>query len=332
MALPRPVRRLLLPVTVGVELVLLIVLAVTAVVGALSVVLDRRQRVLRLALMGAAYIAIELAGLGALLAVWVATPFRGRPATEASNTAVLGWALTRILGAARRTVGFEVVLPEPLPVTALDDDGPLLVLARHGGIGDSYALVWLLTARYHRRPCVVLKEVLLWEPLLDVALSRLGACFLPRSARSAGERERLIASAAAALGAGDALLLFPEGGNWTPGRHRSARLRLLAARQHRAARAAALMDHVLPPRPGGVLACLEARPDIGVVIVAHSGLDKVTSVSLLWANLPFDIPMSVRWWPAATVPCDEAARIEWLTTEWAVVDQWIDARHDGRAV
>jgi hypothetical protein len=29
--------------------------------------------------------------------------------------------------------------------------------------------------------------------------------------------------------------------------------------------------HVLPPRPAGVLACLAARPDLDVVVVAHTG-------------------------------------------------------------
>ena len=47
--------------------------------------------------------------------------------------------------------------PGPLGPAGLDG-GPLLVLARHAGPGDSFALVDLLLSRYGRRPRIVLKE------------------------------------------------------------------------------------------------------------------------------------------------------------------------------
>jgi hypothetical protein len=42
------------------------------------------------------------------------------------------------------------------------------VVARHAGPGDSFALVWLVLDRLRRTPRVVLKDVLLWDPGLDV--------------------------------------------------------------------------------------------------------------------------------------------------------------------
>jgi hypothetical protein len=84
------------------------------------------------------------------------------------------------------------------------------------------------------------------------------------------------------------------------------------------------MTNVLPPRFGGVLACLDARPELQVVIVAHAGLDRVTSMRQGFEALPFRTPMTVRMWPAAKVPDTDADRKAWLTTEWAVVDEWID--------
>jgi hypothetical protein len=36
--------------------------------------------------------------------------------------------------------------------------------------------------------------------------------------------------------------------------------------------------------------------------------------------------MTIRWWPAPGPPDGVEARLQWLTTEWAVVDEWIDAR------
>jgi 1-acyl-sn-glycerol-3-phosphate acyltransferase len=157
----------------------------------------------------------------------------------------------------------------------------------------------------------------------------MDACFVPPAARRGEDVDGRIATMSAGLQPGEALLLFPEGGNWTPRRRLRAMARLWASGQPSAVKAAALMEHVLPPRTGGVLACLEARPDLPVVVVAHTGLDAMTSAGLVWRALPFSRPMSVRWW--LTTPPPEAVedRISWLTAEWAVVDQWIDAQQTG---
>jgi 1-acyl-sn-glycerol-3-phosphate acyltransferase len=238
----------------------------------------------------------------------------------------LAWALGAVLDAARRWCGFIVTIEEPPHPCPLDDDRPVLVLARHGGLGDSFVLVWLLINRYDRRPRVVLKDILQWDPLIDVGLTRLDACFLPRRPAPTEDLPALLSNLAAGLGAGEALLIFPEGGNWTPRRRTRAISRLRAERRHRAAAAALLMEHVLPPRPAGVFACIDARPELPIVVVAHAGLDQLVTPSQVWAALPFRVPMTVRWWPVARPPDDEQARLQWLTTEWSIVDEWIDAR------
>lgn len=326
---PRPVRRALLPLFAVLEIAVLVVAVMAAAVGVLLVAVDRRARVLRLAAMAGAYIVVELAALTALLGVWVARAWRPRERSDRADLRVVAWALGAILGAARRTVGLDMSVQEPPPesgsVALLAGPEPVLVLARHGGIGDSFSLVWLLAARYRRRPRIVLKDVLLWEPMIDVALSRMGACFLPPAARAGEELAARVAALAAGLEPGDVLLLFPEGGNWTPRRRLRAIGRLWAAGRPAAVRAAALMEHVLPPRVGGVMACLDARPDLPVAVFAHAGLDRITTAAAVWRSLPFARPMSVRWWLAAPAPEGEQDRLAWLTAEWAVVDQWIDA-------
>jgi 1-acyl-sn-glycerol-3-phosphate acyltransferase len=328
---PRVLRRLGLPVLLGVEAALLALLVVVAVVGLVTVVVDRRARLLRLAVMAGAYLVLGWAALGMLFGLWLARPFLERPRWDRANVALVAWALGGILGVAGRIVGFAVSLPStdgsaPAP---FEGDDPVLVLARHGGIGDSFTVVWLLADRFGRRPRVVLRSLLLWDPLLDVALTRLGACFLPRRARRGDTLDARVASLASSLVPGDALLLFPEGGNWTPRRRLTTMGRLWAARRMEAVRAAALMDHVLAPRPGGVLACLHVHPELPVVVVAHTGLDRLTSAGAVWAALPFSTPMAIRWWPAAPPPLDDDARVAWLVAEWAVVDQWIDRTSSG---
>ena len=335
MSLPWGVRRSLMPVWVAIELVLLVVLLVTAVAGVLSGLFDHRLRLLRLAAMGISYILLELVTLALLLGVWVMRPIRGREWWDRANLGLVAWALGRVLGAARRTVGFRISLQEPPAgsgsLDLLAGREPVLVLARHGGIGDSFSLAWLLAARYHRRPRIVLKNILLWEPMIDVALTRMQACFLPSAARRGEALDRRVGALGAGLSPGEALLLFPEGGNWTPRRRLRAMARLWTSGKSSAVRAAALMQHVLPPRAGGVMACLDACPDLPVVVFAHTGLDRLTTAGDVWRAVPFSTPMSVRWWPASPPPAAEEERLAWLTAEWAVIDEWIDAQKEGES-
>ncbi len=323
---PRALRRGLSPLFVVIDAVLLVACAAVVGVGLVLAPFSRRRRILRLAAFGFVYLAVEIVVLAVCLAAWVTRRAHRRAWWRDYHQRLLRWALDTVLGAARRCCGFVVVLDQRSPPRLLDDPQPVLVLARHGGIGDSLALVWLLLDRYDRQVQVVLKEALQWEPMLDVMLNRIGACFLPPTAPEGTPLAGRLGVLARSLGAGDALLLFPEGGNWTPGRWDRAIQRLRSKSRYRAATTAALMPHVLPPRPGGVLACLAARPGLAVAIVAHTGLDTLTSARQTWDALPFSEPMTVRWWPPSAVPDGDEARVEWLTTEWAVIDQWIDAR------
>lgn len=320
---PRPVRRILLPVLLAVEVGLFVALAAASVPAAVLAAVDRRRRALRLVALGMSYLGLEVCGIVAFGATWVLRPVRPAGWYDDANERVIRWVLERLLLAARRWVGFSVVLDEIEAPGPLDGTEPVLVLARHGGIGDSFTLAWLVLTRFRRRPKVVLKSALRWEPLVDVALTRLGACFVvPRAPDNAAR----MAALAASLEAREAVLLFPEGGNWTPRRRRRTIEWLRAHRRYRDARAATLMAHVLTPKFTGVLACLDARPRLPVVVVAHAGLDKLTTVSAVWRALPFTTPMVLRWWPAPPPPDAEDARRAWLTTEWAVVDEWVDAR------
>src|SRR5581483_3557519 len=191
-----------------------------------------------------------------------------------------------VLASAHRWVRFSVEVDASGEPPAFTSAQPVLVLARHGGLGDSFALVHLLLTRYRRHIRVVLKDVLQLDPALDVLLNRLNYYFLPSSSGAGEDLSERLAALAVELGAGEALLVFPEGGNWTPSRRRRAIRRLRREGKADAATAATLMEHVLPPRPGGVLACVAARPEIPIVIVAHAGLDGIVNPRQLWAALP----------------------------------------------
>jgi 1-acyl-sn-glycerol-3-phosphate acyltransferase len=313
------------PLWLPLATVLAAVLTVIGLLAALVAPLNRRRRVLRLAAFAVLYLYLDVAML--LGCTWFWLRRQTGPEHQRRHEHLLSWALTRLLLGARRTLGFtldagdaDVVLPLGVPV---------IVLARHAGPGDSFSLVWLILAHYRRCPRVVLKAALQWDPGLDVLLNRLSSCFLPSRSGSGEDAVTLIADTAARLGPGDALLIFPEGGNWTPRRHRRAIARLERSGRWRAARRTRRRPHVLPPHPAGTLAGLSACPSADVVVVAHAGLDELVTVPQLWQAVPLvDRPMVVRAWhqSAAMVPRDEAGVAGWLDDQWERIETWVRAQ------
>ena len=82
-----------------------------------------------------------------------------------------------------------------------------------------------------------------------------------------------------------ALVVFPEGGNWTPVRWRRAIDRLRRRGRPDLAERAAAMPNVLPPHAAGALAAIAACPRADVIFVAHTGLDRLVSVRDVWRSL-----------------------------------------------
>ena len=318
-----------LPMGIALALIFLVGAAISSAVAPLS----RRRRPARLALFAALYLAVDVSLVAGCAALWLRFPRRaGRDPARwtKAHRQLLSRALTVLVTAARPLLGFSVEVQEP-PDRDLIAGRPLLVLARHGGPGDSFALVQLLMSRYQRCPAIVLKEVLRWDPGLDVILGRLPSCFVRRG--DGARMAQSLADLAASMDSDGTILLFPEGSNWTPRRHRRAIARLRRAGRRQAAAEAESNPNVLPPRSAGVLACLQARSDLDVAVVAHTGLEDLVGPATVWRALPVGgRPMTVRWWyePAATLPDTDGGRREWLRLHWAIVDAWIDARKAAR--
>jgi 1-acyl-sn-glycerol-3-phosphate acyltransferase len=333
---PPPVllrRAVLDPIWIPLAVALALLMAAAAAVGTVAMPLSRRRRFPRLCLFGALYLALNAGLVLSCAAFWLRSPLPGRRDQvrwSRRHQSLLGVALSLLVAAARPLLGFRVELQEP-PDRELVAGRPLLLLARHGGPGDSFALVQLLLSRYQRRPAIVLKETLRWDPGLDVLLGRLPSCFIRRG--ESGKAPARLAEFARLMRADDAILLFPEGGNWTPGRHSRAIARLRRAGRRQAAADAAENRNVLPPQPTGMLACLSGRADLTVAVVAHTGLEDLVTAGLVWRAVPVTgSPMIVRWWfqSARSLPATDDGRREWLRLQWALVDSWIDARKAAR--
>jgi 1-acyl-sn-glycerol-3-phosphate acyltransferase len=321
-------------VTLVVGLSLLLTLApVVLLVGALvSPLLPGRWRPLRVLAFLLVYLALELAALVAAVVLWYAAGF-GRELRSPSFVTAHYWVLRRVLHAlvvAARWLFRLRIHTDGAGWSPLDDGVPgstnaMLVLSRHAGPGDSFLLVETLMDRDHlRRPRIVLKDALQLDPAVDVYLNRLPSAFLtPGRPDSAEQVGRL----ATDLGEQDALLIFPEGGNFTPRRRRRAIDALRRKGLVAQADAAEGMEHLLPPRPGGVVAALDAAPHADVVFVAHTGLEHLSTPRDLWRGIPMDGQVAMRWdfVPAAEVPSGRDERASWLFDRWADMDRWIAA-------
>ncbi len=328
---PRWVRRpLALLVVVGLAFAATLLPLLVLVAAGLSAVLPGRWRVLRLLAFALVYLLLECVGLAIALVLWVASGFGWwlrSPLFQRAHYAVLHGLLEEVLLTAKVLFHLELV-DDDVSWSPLDDGVPgstnaMVVLSRHAGPGDSLLMVRTLMDRDHlRRPRIVLKDVLQWDPLLDVYLNRLPNAFMTSGSKEMSTR---VADLARDLGDGDALLIFPEGGNFTEGRRLRAIDRLRGKGMLEQAARAEELQHVLPPRPGGVAAALAAAPHADVVFVGHTGLEHLSTAADLWDGLPMDSTVRLRWWfvPAAEVPREAAAQERWLYDRWAEIDDWV---------
>jgi 1-acyl-sn-glycerol-3-phosphate acyltransferase len=339
---PRLVRRIVLAPLVIVVAVAVIVLSPLLAVATLVVGLIGRARRrthppalrgLRVLAFAIIWLAAEASALFMCLGLWVASGFGGRLRTEpyqSRHYAVMRWFLDQIFAGAARTFGLRVEVDEPEP-----DDGeraarlarPVIVLSRHAGPGDSFLLVHQLLSVYGRRPRIVMKATMQLDPGVDVVTNRLPNVFI--QPRQVGEKlfTEQIERLASGLDQAGALVIFPEGGNWTPGRWQRGIRRLERAGRRDLAARARQMPNLLPPRPGGALAAIAACPDADVIFVAHAGLDRLVSVGDVWRSLPIGAIVRAKWWrvPVGEVPrsADHEEQVQWLYEWWKRIDTWI---------
>jgi 1-acyl-sn-glycerol-3-phosphate acyltransferase len=388
---PRFVRRLVFAplailATVA-TLVLSPLLLLLAVVAAPS--RSGRRRAFRLIWFGLTWLVMESAALVACLGLWIASGFGGRLRTEASmdrHYALVRWFLATLFRRALKVFRLRVEISEP-PGTPAELAArltrPVIVLSRHAGPGDSFLLVHHLLSLYRRKPRIVMKASLQFDPSLDVVINRLPHAFvrphrrhpapdhmadrtgvsnqvvapdrtnaLDQAAASgrAGVSDQAAVEAAAGenpthsavideirrlaagLGPTGALVIFPEGGNFTPSRWLRGIRQLERTRRFGEARRARGMANLLPPRSGGAFAAIDAAPTADVVFVAHTGLDDLITVGDVWRGLPMEQVIKAQWWrvPADDVPREREEVVRWLYDWWERIDSWIEENRTAR--
>jgi 1-acyl-sn-glycerol-3-phosphate acyltransferase len=332
---PTVVRRLVLaPALVVLEVLLVALTPLILVLAAVaSPFTGRGARPIRAALIALAFIARHMATILALLGLWVAAGFGRRTRSRAIQQAhydLMRWFVKGIYdtieGLARVHVRVTASAEAGAMLTA--QDRPVVVLGRHAGEGDTLLVINELLVRHGRHPHLVMHERLRLDPVIDVLGSRLPNRFVdPRG----GDTERDIAAMAAQLQPTDALVIFPEGRNFSEQNRHRAIERLTQAGHHGEAQRAKDMHHVLAPRPGGVLAALDANPDADVVVLGHAGFP--TGLKEVWRDLPAHQTIDIRLWhePAERVPTVRDEQIAWLYDWWGTLDGWVAERATLRA-
>lgn len=326
---PKVLRRLVLaPAVVLIETALILASPVLVLVAALVSPPFRGWRPLRMTLIVLAFAARHLGATIACLALWIASGFGSRARSETmqrAHYAVMRWFVAGVYRAIVRLARVSVTSSESAAAQeALSTPGrPVLVLSRHAGEGDTLLVIHELLCGHGRGPRVVMHEALRLDPLIDVLGGRLPNRFVdPRG----GDTEVEIAAMAEELGATAALVIFPEGANFSePSRERGIE-RLERAGHVEEAEWARAMRHVSAPRPGGALAAIEAAPEADIVVMGHVGFP--TGLREVWRLLPEPQRIEVRLWhePASAVPTGRDEQIDWLFGWWRTLDAWVAER------
>ena len=287
----------------------------------------RQRPVARLVAFAPVFLAAELVGLAAAFAVWLV----GGPWTGASRARFLDWNFRlqclwarSLLAAAQRILGLGLAVEGG----ALAAPGPLLVFARHASLADVLLPAVLLSDRHGLRLRWVMKRELLVDPCLDVVGSRLPNAFVRRDAGQSEREIGAVARLARGLGAGDGVLLYPEGTRFGAAKQARAFARIGAGPEAERLPRLQALRHLLPPRTGGALALLAAAPEADVLIVGHVGLEGLATVRDLLAGAIVGRRIEVRFWrhAARDVPRERAAATAWLDARWIELDAWVDAR------
>lgn len=324
---PKSIRRVVLcPLAVITGIAAVIASPFLLLAAALiDLVVRKHWRTVRLTALGILFLAYETMGLLALFGLWLASGLGyaiRRPRFRDAHYALMRWWLNGIAGSMERLLALNIDVDRQPPET-----GPILVFSRHAGPGDSVFLARGIAMDYNRCPRVVAKQDLQLAPFLDVVGHRLPNHFVNPNPDDGTSELAAIGRLATNMRENDAVIIFPEGGNFTRRRRRRA-IGSLERRGHaKMADQAREMPNLIAPRPGGALAAIEAAPEADVVFVAHTGTEDLTTLAKIWSNVPMDRTLRAAYWriKPADIPTDRQDRIDWLFGWWAEIDQWIDA-------
>ena len=268
-----------------------------------------RFSAVRLLLFGWVYLAVETAGLTAMLLFWLASGFgRARRLYVTLTYALQGWWAAALFGAMRLLfrVGLEVEGDEA------NAPGPMVLMMRHASLADTLLPTVLVLRRHKIRLRYVLKRRTAVGPG-----TRRGGQRAPQLLPGPPvHRRRRRGGTGASPGGGPRRTRrgahLPRGHALHPGEEGAGA---------RGRCAVASPTWWSGPRPSGgcwrrarraFWPCSRRAPT--VVVCAHVGLDGLSHVKRVWRGGLVGVIVRVAFWriPAGEIPTGEEARIDWL--------------------
>ncbi len=320
------IRRLVSIAAVGVALPLAVVTA--PIWMPLAVVVDLagglwRLPTLRLGMFAVVYLAHQWTGIAR--AVQLSMSRLTGTATLSDDRDTQAWWAVSLLQWARRLLGVDFA---PIDLSGLPN-GSFILFSRHASMVDAVLPIVVILGHLNRYAHYVIKDELLWDPVINIFGRRLGNQFVARGSRTGDDLDGIARLADGAL-PDSALVIFPEGTYATS----ANRARVLSSLQRKAADGelepelvdyARGLNHLLPPKPAGSLALLSHRPDADVVILGHVGLEDMAGLGGLRRRIPLRHPIVVRCWtyPRHEIPDDPEEQERWLRRRWVELDHWI---------
>lgn len=257
-----------------------------------------------------AALATEVFGLAMLLVVFLRSPFNRAKRQRLTWPAQRRYIRTHLF-----FVSALYRLKFTIDAGQLAFPGPVLVFINHASIIDTLipaAFLAPLELRY------VLKKELLVGPCLDLAGHWLPNHFVSRDGNDSEKEVAAVRALKAGIDDESGVLLYPEGTRFTAAKRERLLSTPVRARAER-------LTHLLPVRPGGALALLDAAPACDVLFVAHQGLEGFSTIRAIWSGELVDRTISIRLWraSAATIPTNPDARLAWLDAHWERLDHWL---------
>ena len=271
------------------------------------------------------YLGLELLGLCAAAALWLARPLAR---WDAARWRALHfrlqdwWGSTLFRGLVRC---FSLRVETRGAREARLGEGPYLLLLRHASSGDTLLASALIGRPHGLRLRYVLKHELRWDPCLDVVGSRLRHVFVDRASDDSQREIARVRALARGLGPRDGVLIYPEGTRFSETKRARVLERIARSGDAKLLDYARSLCSVLPPRPGGVLGLLEEAPGADVVVCMHTGFEGAASLGQIWRGDMLRSRVRVRFTRIlrAEIPTEREARAQWLRELWQQVDAWV---------
>ena len=175
----------------------------------------------------------------------------------------------------------------------------------------------------------VLKRELLFDPCLDIVGNRLPNFFVDRFSDDPARERDGVASLLTGLSRSEGVVIYPEGTRFSAAKREKVLKKLSGDDRIRAQR----WTHLLPPRYGGILALLQANPQLDLLFCAHVGLegsaDFFSLINGSWVNSK----IRVHFWrvPFADIPVDLDGQRNFVVESWDRMQREVSLLHSARA-